>query len=190
MAATLGVAALVSLGLFLWALTQANEAQRQFAGTLRARQAVVISAARELADDPTVQVSLLREIDAVEPIGVRGWQTLSQDGLRRPAATAVLVGHSAPVGSAAFSPDGQRVVTASDDGTARVWYHDFLPRLWEKTSACLSAERRIELLDRDGDAAERNVQRCRRMVTCLQEGGGEAFDGCYREFRRSQGAED
>ena len=32
-----------------------------------------------------------------------------------------LFAHESSVTSAAFSPDGQRVVTASDDGTARVW---------------------------------------------------------------------
>ncbi|WP_242684326.1 TIR domain-containing protein, partial [Paraburkholderia hospita] len=32
-----------------------------------------------------------------------------------------LLAHQGPVGSAAFSPDGRRVVTASRDGTARVW---------------------------------------------------------------------
>src|SRR5262245_36401507 len=30
-------------------------------------------------------------------------------------------GHDSPVGSAAFSPDGARIVTASDDNTARIW---------------------------------------------------------------------
>ena len=38
----------------------------------------------------------------------------------QPVAT-VLVGHRSSVRSAAFSPDGKRVVTASDDNTARVW---------------------------------------------------------------------
>jgi WD40 repeat protein len=36
-------------------------------------------------------------------------------------ALHTLAGHTDWVTSAAFSPDGQRVVTASDDGTARVW---------------------------------------------------------------------
>ncbi|MCB8927745.1 MAG: hypothetical protein H6652_19190 [Ardenticatenaceae bacterium] len=33
----------------------------------------------------------------------------------------MLEGHSARVLSAAFSPDGTRIVTASLDGTARLW---------------------------------------------------------------------
>ena len=37
------------------------------------------------------------------------------------AAIAVLRGHRGRVNSAAFSPDGTQVVTASLDGTARVW---------------------------------------------------------------------
>jgi hypothetical protein len=38
-----------------------------------------------------------------------------------PHATAVLRGHTRSVFSGVFSPDGQRIATASDDGTARIW---------------------------------------------------------------------
>jgi hypothetical protein len=37
------------------------------------------------------------------------------------AQLAVLSGHSAPLPSAAYSPDGTRIVTASEDKTARIW---------------------------------------------------------------------
>jgi WD40 repeat protein len=37
------------------------------------------------------------------------------------AQLAVLSGHGAPLPSAAYSPDGTRIVTASDDNTARIW---------------------------------------------------------------------
>jgi WD40 repeat protein len=39
----------------------------------------------------------------------------------RTGLPVALLRHSQRIRSAAFSPDGQRVVTASDDGTARVW---------------------------------------------------------------------
>src|SRR5215831_2935660 len=38
-----------------------------------------------------------------------------------PRGIAVLRGHASTVTSAAFSPDGSRIVTASDDQTARIW---------------------------------------------------------------------
>ena len=41
--------------------------------------------------------------------------------MRRAAAAAHLKGHTYSVRSAVFSADGKLVVTASDDGTARIW---------------------------------------------------------------------
>jgi hypothetical protein len=59
---------------------------------------------------------------------------------------AELTGHAGTVNSAAFSPDGARVVTASADGTARVW--DAVPY------RVRSAEQRLrERLLTNGDAA-------------------------------------
>src|SRR5262249_13368742 len=43
-------------------------------------------------------------------------------GLTPPGAERLrLVGHEGPVSSACFSPDGTRIVTASEDCTARLW---------------------------------------------------------------------
>src|SRR5262245_19326673 len=41
--------------------------------------------------------------------------------IRNAKEIAVLRGHDNRVFSAAFSPDGSRIVTASDDKTARIW---------------------------------------------------------------------
>jgi WD domain, G-beta repeat len=44
------------------------------------------------------------------------WDAASGKPIGKP-----LTGHEGAVNSAAFSPDGQRIVTASDDKTARIW---------------------------------------------------------------------
>jgi len=41
---------------------------------------------------------------------------------------ATLKGHSGGLRSVAFSPDGTRVVTGSDDGTARIWDVSTIPK--------------------------------------------------------------
>jgi hypothetical protein len=60
--------------------------------------------------------------------------------------------------SIVWSPDGRRVVTASDDGTARVWLSDWSEihaMLWHSTNAYLFAKERMEILGEDEATAKR-----------------------------------
>jgi WD40 repeat protein len=55
--------------------------------------------------------------------------------------------HKGRVNSAVFSPDGTRILTASADGTAKVWYTPEAIYEWLKTAPIppLSAEEKKEL---------------------------------------------
>ena len=56
---------------------------------------------------------------------------------------AVLHGHDGPVYSAVFSPDGTRIITASADGTARVWESLSLPDLVVRARTKVTAARAL-----------------------------------------------
>jgi WD40 repeat protein/serine/threonine protein kinase len=58
-----------------------------------------------------------------EATGGKELLSLTNHGIEIPTIhqTIALAGHSARVYSAAFSPDGQRIVTGGSDGTAKVW---------------------------------------------------------------------
>jgi WD40 repeat protein len=71
-------------------------------------------------DDPIVFINV------GNPVGVGLVDSLSRPGgnvtgFSDMHAVAVLRGHEGRVNTAAFSPDGPRVVTASGDRTARIW---------------------------------------------------------------------
>ncbi|AUX43386.1 uncharacterized protein SOCE26_048340 [Sorangium cellulosum] len=103
--------------------TREAEAQRQreLAHARRLRDALLMASTRELLarGDPTMASRLLLEV--ADPDGAPGWVELTHHVLTAGVCKTVFRGHEALVGSVAFSPDGERVVTASKDRTARVW---------------------------------------------------------------------
>ncbi|MCA9706733.1 MAG: WD40 repeat domain-containing protein [Myxococcales bacterium] len=69
-------------------------------------------------EDPTRALLGLRSVESSE---TTGWLQDVLDVARRPIAQRWLEDHDDAVVSAIFSHDGKRIVTASSDGTARVW---------------------------------------------------------------------
>ncbi|WP_198316639.1 CHAT domain-containing protein [Cystobacter fuscus] len=82
-------------------------------------------------EDPTAALLVLLEVR--EPEQHLAWTQTALEVLQQPLASAVLRGHRGPVRAAAISADGRWVVTASRDGTARVWRADGtgMPRVLE-----------------------------------------------------------
>src|SRR5262249_28239496 len=100
------------------AQAQKVEAERSAA---LARNATRMAAARDRQGDPTTVIALLREIEP-GPLP-RGWAEVARWARGAGVAPVVLL-HDEGVQSVAFSPDGQRLVSASSDRMVRVWNAD------------------------------------------------------------------
>jgi WD40 repeat protein len=110
-----------------WALGQRDEAQQaQREATVQrdaARTASRMAGARELLARGQGGLGSRMIFDVRDPEKVRGWRDLATDLLVHGIPKSTL-SHKGKVRSAAWSPDGKRLVTASEDKTARVWNAD------------------------------------------------------------------
>ena len=84
-----------------------------------ARAATKLASVRELlaTGRPTPAMLLLGELSQ----SVRDYWELLQQARVAPGRLEAVLGHTGPVRTAVWSPDGSRVLTASEDNTARVW---------------------------------------------------------------------
>jgi WD40 repeat protein len=144
--------ALVAAG-FLFLFIDARHARE------RAQSRELAARANALLDsDP--QASLALAVQAVEATPTEQAQDVLRASLEQANVRAVLRGHRRAVTVAAFSPDGRRIVTASDDGTARIWdtqtgrsLHVLRGHTHRVTSAAFSTDGRlVATASRDGTA--------------------------------------
>ncbi|HEX3407932.1 MAG TPA: WD40 repeat domain-containing protein, partial [Caulobacteraceae bacterium] len=118
-AAVMSVLAVLAGGLGLAANARARE-------TLLAQSRFLAAAAEDRLRNGDVDAALSTVLEglpgpgAARPISAEAAAVLRNVVASDPQV-AVLTGHAGAVRTAAFSPDGRRIVTASLDGTARVW---------------------------------------------------------------------
>jgi WD40 repeat protein len=117
-AALIGLAAGVTVASVLagWALTESSQARDE--RNIAFSRQVAAEARGELEVDPELAVLLAERARAVRP-------TREADAVLRQAVVdsrsrTVMSGHDGPVYAVAFSADGRSLITANDDGTARV----------------------------------------------------------------------
>jgi len=97
-----------------------HQTGRAVAEARRARDATRLAQSLgAAADDPTTVLALLRETEA--PAETPGWVSAAVDTLLKPISEAILRAHLGTVRGAAFSPDGETIATAADDGEVLLW---------------------------------------------------------------------
>ncbi|HVT14686.1 MAG TPA: WD40 repeat domain-containing protein [Thermoanaerobaculia bacterium] len=158
-ALVLGVAFLLALGSFVVALHRQRQAQEQ-ADLARSRQ-LALESARFFGVDN--DAALLLAIEAARAAPSRAAENALRAALLNPGRTErLLKGHGKQVWYAAWSPDGDRVVTASRDGTARIWSARAAPRILAGHQAG------VQFADWDREG--------RRIVTASYDGTARVWD--------------
>jgi WD40 repeat protein len=115
------VAALVGGGVLLY--QKSLQAERETRAALEQKQLarsreLAINARLNIGEDSTRALLLLQEAQRLAPVD--HFTQLLEDWARTPLRFT-LRGHVAPLRRVVFSPDGSRLLTASEDGTARLW---------------------------------------------------------------------
>jgi WD40 repeat protein/serine/threonine protein kinase len=125
-AGIVSVLAIVASGAGLMAVRKQHEAEYQVGQTLQIQARLLIQAAAQRLKDSDVAGAqgIILEVLA-NPRFTRGNAPAAINVFQEIRAAdvqlAVLAGHDNAVYAAAFSPDGTRIVTASEDRTARIW---------------------------------------------------------------------
>jgi len=122
-----------TVAVFLIGLTALAGALYQARETAKREALMLTSAAKRAMFDRRYDTAMRVALEGLPSPGssplTLGWSTLQMQGLEAQLAGAAqlspllraLSGHGGAVLSAAFSPDGARIVTASNDRTAQVW---------------------------------------------------------------------
>jgi hypothetical protein len=104
------------------AVSSSREAQKQKELVLASARAA--QAGSLIKQDPTKSLLVLLEANHQIESPDNPWHQTALNISRHAISSAILSGHEDFVSEARFSPDGSLVVTASADGTARIWRTD------------------------------------------------------------------
>jgi len=117
------LAGLVGVGLFASQAFKARTAALAAQATAEKERdhalKLTMLAGAQTAGDPTTSAVLLRDLGS--PDGLALWNYAVTGAIDEPIARQAFQGHTGAVTRARFDPAGSRVLTTSEDGSARIW---------------------------------------------------------------------